>query len=87
VKIETGHELLKNVAPVNSDTVRFVADDGRTIFEVSIGKDGRSLDVRAVDNCVIGGELYAARLVVAPHASNSASVRVPRYEDEWGSGS
>ena len=79
--IETGHPVTADVKQVDGRCVRFVSDDDRTMFEVIAGKDGRSLEVRAVEVTKVDGVIYAGRLVVYPAASNTVTIRVPRYED------
>jgi hypothetical protein len=58
MRIESGHLMMNDVAEVAGDSVRFVCDDGRTMFEVRIRKDGRSLEVRGVDTAIVNGVLY-----------------------------
>jgi hypothetical protein len=79
LKIQTGHELTNNVKPVNSDRVRFVAEDGRTMFEVKTNDDGTSIDVRSVDTCRINGVLYDGTLELAPRCANVVTIRSPKY--------
>jgi hypothetical protein len=50
--------------------VRFVTDDGRTMFEVHIGQDGRSIEIRGVHN---------SSLVACPNASNSLTIRTRHH--------
>lgn len=84
MKIKTGHPILKNVAEVDADAVLFVVGEGdneRAMFEVSIGKDGRSIEVRAPDTCFVNGTLYANKLRIEPCVSNSITISCPRYDD------
>ncbi len=80
MKIETGHPLTNDVVELNAKYVRFVSDDGRAAFEVSIGDDGRSIEVRGVDTYKVDGKLYCERFVVRPRASNSVDI----LSCEWG---
>lgn len=59
-----------------------ITADGRKMFEVCLGKDARSIDVRAVDVCKVNGVVYNARLEVRPSASNSIRIGTVRYDDE-----
>jgi hypothetical protein len=79
LQIQTGHELTNDVKPVNSDRVRFVAEDGRTMFEVKTNDDGTSIDVRSVDTCRINGVLYDGTLELAPRCANVVTIRSPKY--------
>jgi hypothetical protein len=81
MKIETGHSVTKNVVAVDGYSVRFVAEDGRTMFEVTAGDDGRSIEIRGVDVCVVRGVMYASLIDVRPNVSNSVSVMARRYDE------
>jgi hypothetical protein len=56
------------------------AEDGRQMFEVCAGKDGRSLTIRGINTCKIGEKLYSAYLQVEPNAANLISVRTREWE-------
>ena len=77
--IETGHPVTADVRKLEATTVRFVTEDGRCMFEVTAGKDGRSIDVMAVEMTKIDGTIYEARLMVLPNVTNSVEVRTRRY--------
>lgn len=81
MKIEIGHSITKDVQAVDSDRVRFVADDGRTMFEVVAGKDGRSIEVRGVEVCKVAGVLYSQCIDVRPIVANSVEILARRYDD------
>jgi len=74
MRIESGHQMMNDVAEVAGDSVRFVCDDGRTMFEVRIKKDGASLEVRSVGTAKVNGVLYGTTLCVIPHVTNSITV-------------
>jgi putative heme iron utilization protein len=78
--IETGHLITKDVERLDAKGVRFVAEDGRTMFEVHVGKDGASIEVRSVDVTRVGNVLYDSKLAACPNASNSLTIRVCRYD-------
>lgn len=79
--IETGDTVTADNERVEGNSVRFVTEDGRTMFEVSAGTDGRSLEVRAVDSTRVNGEVFDARLEVLPNVTNSITVRTRRNEN------
>lgn len=81
MKIQSGHPLVGDVARVVGKSVRFVCDDDRVMFEVHVGTDGKSIEIRAVENCKVGGILYSSRLLIEPNVSNSITVSVARYDD------
>lgn len=81
MRIETGHPITGDVAEVAGRCVRFVGEDGQTMFEVSVGKDGKSLEVRSVENAKVAGVLHGTILHVIPNASNSVTVAVVPYDD------
>ena len=78
--IETGHPVTMDVQTLPVKGVRFVTDDGRTMFEVYSGKDGRSIEVRGVDVTKVGDVLYANSLAACPNASNSMTICVLPYD-------
>jgi hypothetical protein len=79
--IETGHPVTKDIQVLPVKDVRFVTDDGKTLFEVSIGKDGRSIQIRGVDVTKVGDMLYGSSLAACPEALNSLSIRTLPYDD------
>lgn len=80
MRIESGHPMMNDVAEVAGDSVRFVTDDGRTLLEVRIRKDGASIEVRGVDNAFVDGVLYGTALCVIPHVTNSVTVAAIPYD-------
>lgn len=80
MKLETGHPVTGDAKPIDGQIVRFIAEDGRCMFEVSVNKDGRSIEVRAVELYKVKDRLYEARIMIEPHVSNSITIRTPRYE-------
>lgn len=60
----------------------FVAADGRTMFEVRARKDGRSIEVRAVNNCKVNGRIYSTSLQVAPQVTNVIYVSTVPYDEQ-----
>ena len=80
MKIQSGRIYSKNVVLHDFDGVSFVTDDGREMFEVTIGKDQRSIDVRGIEVCKVDGKLYSQTLVIEPHVSNSITIRTKLYK-------
>ena len=81
--IEIGHSLTNNVRQVDSNCVRFVAEDGRTMFEVTVRKDGHSIEVRGVETCKVDGILYSEALEIRPRVSNCIEIIARRYDEYW----
>lgn len=81
LRIESGHPLFGDDKPAEGNAVRFIAEDGHTMFDVTAGKDGRSIEVRAVDVTSVDGKLFGARIEIRPNAANSVTIRVPPYGD------
>jgi len=50
------------------------------MFEVHIGKDGKSIVVTAVDFVNYKEEIYSIRLAACPNASNSLTIRTLPYD-------
>jgi len=78
--IESGHPVMADAQRVSGDKVRFVTDDGRTMFEVGVGRDGRSIEVRGVETTKHDGQIYDCWLLLQPGSSNAVTVRTVRYE-------
>ena len=76
--IETGHPVSADVEQVPGNTVRFVTEDGRAMFEVSCGKDGRSIEVRGVESTKVSGEIYSNLIDVRPNVANSVTLMARR---------
>jgi len=79
--IETGHPVTADAKRLTEKTVRFVTEDGRTMFEVIACKDGRGIEVRAVDSTRVDGVMYAGLIDVRPSVANSITVRVRPYDE------
>ena len=78
--IETGHPITNDVDILAAKGVRFVTDDGRTMFDVHIGQDGRSIEIRGVDVTKVEDLIYDSSLVACPNASNSLTIRTLLYD-------
>ncbi len=74
MKIATGSTHMGNEQIHDFDSVRFLAADGRTMFEVSANKDGRSIEVRGVEVCKVGDQLFSEQLVIRPRVGNCITV-------------
>ena len=72
--------MMGDVTEVPGDSVRFVCDSGRTMFEVRVGIDGKSVEVRGVERTRVNGVLYATSLCVIPHVANSITVTAAPYD-------
>ena len=80
LSIEIGHQITKDVQKIPGKTVRFVAEDGRTMFEVSAQKDGKTIEVRTVENTMVGGVLFSTQMIVVPNFSNSVLITAYEYD-------
>jgi len=79
--IETGHPVTGDAVKIDARAVRFVTDDGRTMFEVNIGDDGKSLKVYAVETTKHDGKIYNNRLQVCPGSTNALTIGAVLYQD------
>jgi hypothetical protein len=70
-----------NVKVVDATEVRFVTDDGRTMFEVRWANDGRSIDVRGVDCSKHGDVMLSESLDLRPICSNMVNVRAVPFKE------
>lgn len=80
MKIATGHPVTADEIVHDFKAVRFLTDDGRPMFEVSIGSDGRSIEVRGVDTYKFDGVIYTEALEIRPRYANSVEVRTLPYD-------
>lgn len=78
--IELGHRDMENITRLADKSVRFVNDDGRPMFEVTAGEDGKSINVRGCGSTKVNGVVYIESLYVLPNASNHIDVMVRPYE-------
>lgn len=80
MQIKSSQPFMFDAEPIDANGVHFTADDGRVMFSVDIGKDGRSIQIRGVDACMVGGVLYSSYLEVLPEVANTITVRTRLYE-------
>ncbi len=80
-RIETGHDLLNNVEIVKGKSVRFVTDNGETMFEVSWNDDGKSIDVRGCSESWHGNKMYMPLLDLRLNCANVVNVRARPSEE------
>jgi hypothetical protein len=78
--IFTGHSVTNDESSVEGYRVRFKTPDGRCMFEVKCADDGKSLEVSAVESCIVGGVLHDTRLMVSPRVSNVVHISTHEYE-------
>lgn len=79
MKIATGHQITNDEVIHDFKEVRFIAEDGRTMFEIRVMHDGRSVEIRGVDCCKVNGVMYCEALEVTPRFSNCIEVRTKKY--------
>lgn len=79
--IETGHFITSDVKRLESKRVRFVTESGRTMFEVSSGSDGRSIEVRSVEVTKHDGQVYSNLLSLQPSSADRVTIRTVEYYD------
>ena len=79
MKISTGHPVSNDEVVHDFTCVRFLTDEGRPIFEVRVGEDGRSIDVRGIDCCRVDGVMYSEALEISPRYSNGVEIRTKKY--------
>ena len=79
LKIQSGHPVTDDVQDVEGQFVRFMTEDGRAMFEVHAGKDGRSIEVRAIQATKVDGVIYDTILNICPKSSNAVDIFTQRY--------
>ncbi len=77
--IETGHALTADAKRIDATDVRFVTEDGRTMFEVRALGGGMGIEVRGIDMTKHGDKIYTSALSIDPLASNCVHVRTQEY--------
>ena len=77
--METGHPVSADVAQVAGDRIRFVNQDGRCLFEIRIGRDQASIEVRAVDTHKVGDVIHDGVLFIHPISSDLITLSTPAY--------
>lgn len=80
MKIAIGGSFGEEYQDLTTDRVRFVAPDGRDMFEVKIGDDGISIEVRGITSTRIDGVLYREQFNIEPHCSNCVTIRAKKYD-------
>lgn len=66
---------------ITEGSVQFIAEDGRTMFDVRPQDDGRSIEIRGVTLCRVAGVLYSSTLELRPVVANVVIVRARQYDD------
>lgn len=80
IHIETGHPVTQDTEIIDAKIVRFVNNDSRTLFEVGIGKDSKSIEIRGIDVVRVDGKLYGSYLAALPNAANSLTIELRPYD-------
>lgn len=79
MKLSIGGSFGEPAQELDTDRVKFIAEDGQQMFEIVIGKDGHSFEVRGISTCKVNGELYSEHLSVEPNCSNCMVIRAKKY--------
>ena len=82
LRIQVGDYVANEEKTIEGDVIRFVTEDGRAMFDVYIGKDGRSIEVGAPQVTKVDGVIYDSKLEVLPRATNRIVIRTSRYDSE-----
>ena len=81
MKLVTGGHYGIEAQDLEDNTVSVVAEDGRTMFEIILGKDGHSIEVRSFAACKVGGILYDSRLLVQPESVSAVVIQARPYDN------
>ena len=73
-------EFMDSPVPLDASRIVVVADDGRTAFEIVIGKDGHSVEFRGVDSYKFGDNVYINRLAIIPVVSNCITISSTEWQ-------
>lgn len=80
LRIQTGHPVTADVQEIDAKSIRIVTDDDRCMFEVHLCKDGKSIEVRAVEMTKVNGVLFNNVLRICPQYNNQVVIRTEQYE-------
>lgn len=75
---ETGHPVSCDVKPVDAKTVRVVNEEGRCLFEISIG-GLRTIEIVGVEMVKVDGVVCGSQLLARPRATNVLEISVAEY--------
>lgn len=79
LRMFTGHSVTHDEKEIEGRSIRFKTEDGRCMFEIRCGDDGRSIEVMAVDVCKVGDVLFDTRLTISPRVTNHVIVKTSEY--------
>jgi hypothetical protein len=80
--IESGDNYTKDVKIVPGQSVRFVRQDGTTMFRVQAEANGRHIRITAVNSTFIDGKWHQTELKIMPLVSNVVVIGTMR-QGEW----
>lgn len=72
--------MMGNVTPINGRNIDFVGDDGRVAFSITVGADGKSLEIYTAD-CMIDGEFHNSQIQVTPRCANRIMVSTTKINE------
>lgn len=81
LKIRDGHAVLngdKTEYSMPSGTMDIIAEDGRTLFGLTLGKDG-TLRIDAGTTCKVDSGILDDRFTIKPVSSNVIELTKPLY--------
>ena len=81
MKLVTGGHWGVEAKDLEDDIVSVVAEDGRTMFEVTLGKDGHSIEIRSYAACKVGGVLYDSRMLIQPESVSAVVIQARPYDN------
>lgn len=73
---------LDDAIPVEAYSILLIDPEGRAMFDVRIGEDGKSIEVQSVDYAKLNGVLYGNRLRVSPMSRNTIKISVAPIKED-----
>ena len=81
MKLSTGGCFGEPLQDLTTDRIRCFASDGREMFEINIGSDGRSLEIIAGVTYRENGVMYKEHLLVEPQGYGRITIRSKPYDE------
>jgi hypothetical protein len=76
---QTGMKEMDNVRLILGRNIDYVGDDGRVAFSITVGDDGKSLEIYTAD-CMIDGVFHNSQIQVTPRCANRITVRTTKID-------
>jgi hypothetical protein len=66
--------MMEPAIPIDASRILVLSEDDRHAFEITLSRDGHSIEVRGCDTYEHDGVVYLTGLQIIPHLSNSITI-------------